>query len=287
MYALRRAFSISALAFIIIASCGGGDESPETTPPSGELERPFVEEPDPAIAFAEERLSAMTPREKVGQLMMVGYFTSLGRGDDTSSEEEQARKRLAGAEELISEYAVGNFIIFAGQNFSNKTNPPYPYDNLPEFISAQTRALQSFAAERENPIPLLISIDQEGGGIPLNRVRRGVAELPSPMSLGAVYEATGNADFTYGVGSINGRWMAAMGVNVILGPLLDLVSQPEYAGMETRPFCADPLSAYELGSAYVSGVADGSGGGVICCVKHFPGHGSTRYNADYNIYTSP
>ncbi len=286
MQTVRRTLSVVAIVLLSFAACGGEKESRDTTLPSKDLITPSNEEPDPAITFAKERLSTMTPREKVGQLMMVGYFTSLGRGDDALSEEEQARKRLVGAEELISEYAIGNFIIFAGQNFSNKTNPPYPYDNLPEFISAQTRTLQSFAAERENPIPLLISIDQEGGGVPLNRVRRGVAELPSPMSLGAVYEATGSADYAYNVGSINGRWMAAMGINVILGPLLDLASQPEYAGMETRPFCADPLSAYELGSAYVSGVTEGSGGGVICCVKHFPGHGSTRYNADYNIYTS-
>ncbi|MCP4230554.1 MAG: glycoside hydrolase family 3 protein [bacterium] len=269
---------------LTLTACGGQVGSPE--PPEDDAISPAVEKPDPAVVLAEERFAEMTPREKVGQLVMVGYFTALGRGDDTLSEEEQARNRLNGARELIAEYAVGNFIIFAGQNFSNYSDPPAPYDNLPEFIAAQTRALQSFAAERDNPIPLLISIDQEGGGIPLNRVRRGVAELPSPMSLGAAYAGSGDSAYTREIGMINGRWMGAMGVNVILGPLLDLASQPEYAGMETRPFCADPDAAYELGAAYVAGVADGSGGGVICCVKHFPGHGSTTYNADYNIYNS-
>jgi hypothetical protein len=114
-------------------------------------------------------------------------------------------------------------------------------------------------------IPLFISTDFEGGYV--NELRRITGERMSESEIGA----TGNTQVAYNAGHSAATDLAALGLNVNFMPIVDVLTNPNNPGLPMRTFGSDPTLVTNMGRAYLKGL---TGGGIIGCLKHFPGLGS-------------
>lgn len=181
----------------------------------------------------ESILSNMSLREKVGQLIMVNY-----RGE----EEDVA--------EWISDYPVGGIMLNAF-NINGR--------NGKKLLSAVT-VLQSAGC-----IPLLISVDQEGGEV--QRLSSILESYPSPFELFQNEGAEGVSNQALYFSTE----LPEIGINVNFAPVLDV---PENDGsiLSGRSFSED----LDENAALCQSVIDiYSKSETIACVKHFPGYGAT------------
>lgn len=125
-----------------------------------------------------------------------------------------------------------------------------------------TRSLQA-ASDR----PLLFAIDQEGG--PFSSYRVDDATLfPSNMSLAAA----GDPERVFAVARASGAELRYAGFTMMLGPVVDVMSNPDNPIIGIRSFGADPLAVGSFGRAYLAGL---EAAGIAAVAKHFPGHGDT------------
>ncbi len=209
-------------------------------------------------------LESMSPDERVGQLFMVPFVGA--RAADNSD-----------IAELIVQYRIGNVLLLAAnQNFINDPTTPRQVATLANQL--QNLALGS------SPLPLLIAIDHEGDGFPYTRVTGGTTQLPSPMAIGAGWRP-GDAQ---AIGEIVGREMAAMGINLLLGPTVDVLNSPRPTGLGdigVRSFGGDPYWVGRLGREYIRGVHLDSDRRVATVAKHFPGHGGSDRLPDDEVAT--
>ncbi len=116
-----------------------------------------------------------------------------------------------------------------------------------------------------DPAPL-IAVDQEGGRV--ERLRNGVAALPSAMAVGAA----GDVALAQRLGGLLGRDLAGLGITVNLAPVADLALQPRSRVIGTRAYGDDPERVAAFTGAFARGLERF---GVAAALKHFPGHGST------------
>lgn len=240
--------------------------------------------PDEILEDRIDRIFAgMTVADRVGQLFVVEFQGNrIGPRSDIA--------------ELIEEYRVGGVVISPqNRNFSNLGGA------TPEEVARLTNRLQALAygiylsqADALNPfksvlvipdnlpfaldqqlplqLPLLIGVNQRGDGLPETALRAGFTDIPSQMALGATW----NPALVEEIAAILGRELHSVGVNLLLGPILDVLEQPRpdlVTGLVT--FGGDPFWVGRMGKAYVSGVHRGSAGHVATVAGHFPGLGGT------------
>jgi beta-N-acetylhexosaminidase len=128
--------------------------------------------------------------------------------------------------------------------------------------------LQNAARLGDNP-PLLIMIDQEGGD---------VKRLPGPPDQSpAQIGESGDADVAREQGEATGTYLAGLGVNVDLAPVLDVSSSTTADTIASRTFGDDAGQVSELGVAFIEGL---QGAEVAATAKHFPGLGLATINPD-------
>ena len=220
-------------------------------------------------------MARMTVEEKVGQLFVVAFW---GRNPSPGSR----------AGKLIQQYKVGGVVLIASNNNLANAGPqgdPSAEGSTVGDLAQLCNNLQGMAMDEAGPgIPLLIAIDHEGDGYPYSRITNGTTPLPNPMALGATWD-TGYAEQ---VGEIVGRELSAMGVNTLLGPVLDVLADPRPGSkgdIGTRVFGGDPYWVGEMGRAYILGVHVGSQGKMLTVAKHFPGHGGSDRLPDDEVST--
>jgi len=133
---------------------------------------------------------------------------------------------------------------------------------------AQLRALT--AAIREElgeEAPILV--DQEGGRVARLRPPHWPAFPPASIFEGGpAPRAAANA-------ALLGAECAAMGLDVVCAPVLDLRLPGAHDVIGDRAFSADPAEIARLGEAWIEGLM---AAGCIPVIKHIPGHG--RATAD-------
>lgn len=211
-----------------------------------------------------ELLNSLTVEEKIGQLFIVPF---VGNSAESTSD--------IGV--LITQYKIGGVVLQSSNgNFTNADDTPQQIANLTNKLQAQTLANKN--------IPLFVAIDQEGDDWPYTRVTGGVTPLPSPMSIGATWDV----ENARAVGQIVGQELAAMGINMLLGPVLDVLNAPHPTGrgdMGTRTFGGDPFWVGAMGQAYIRGVHEGSNNAIATVAKHFPGHGGSDRLPDNEVAT--
>jgi beta-N-acetylhexosaminidase len=176
--------------------------------------------------------------EKVGQLFMVGI-----EGTEMSSD-------LA---DWMSTYGWGGVIIF-GRNVDS-----------PAQLLRLTQDLQSLAQRRYQP-PLLVAVDQEGGRV--SRLKVPFTPFPSAAALGQ----TGSKRLVHDVGHAMARELRAVGINLDMAPVLDVLTNPGNTVIGDRAFGSHAGSVAQLGTAFIHGMR---AAGVLTVGKHFPGHGDT------------
>jgi beta-N-acetylhexosaminidase len=213
----------------------------------------------------ETLLAGMTVEERVGQLFLVTFV-----GNDPGPNSDVAR--------LIREDHVGGVVLLASNaNFYNDTATPRQVADL-------ANALQAVAMGQGPGVPLFVAVDHEGDGYPYTRITAGTTPLPNAMAIGATWDP----DNARAVGQITGVELAAMGINLLLGPSLDVLEDPQPGGqgdLGTRSFGGNAWWVGQMGRAYIEGVHQGSGGRVATVAKHFPGHGGSDRLPDEEVAT--
>jgi beta-N-acetylhexosaminidase len=137
---------------------------------------------------------------------------------------------------------------------------------------AQLRSLtDSLQALAPAGLPLLISIDQEGGIVSRIAPTAGTP-FPGNMALGA----TGSEALTEAAAYAVGQELRALGINFNLAPVLDVNNNPRNPVIGVRSYGEDPALVAALGNAAVRGYQKA---GVLACGKHFPGHGDTAVDS--------
>ena len=122
--------------------------------------------------------------------------------------------------------------------------------------------VQKYDRDAARPYRAFVVADQEGGSV------KTFPRLPPRSSARAVRSKAQAFDS----GVATGRALRRIGVDVALGPVLDLPDGP----LGARQFRA-PL----FGVAFARGLAAGGAG---ACVKHFPGLGSLAFSTDDRPY---
>ncbi|TYL51469.1 glycoside hydrolase family 3 protein [Nocardioides sp. BGMRC 2183] len=113
----------------------------------------------------------------------------------------------------------------------------------------------------------LVGLDEEGGDVTRLHTRTA-SPVPGAAVLGRIDEAA----LTEAVGRAVGADLAAIGIDLDLGPVADVNSHPDNPVIGTRSFGAEPDLAGRHVAAWVRGLQSA---GVAASVKHFPGHGDT------------
>lgn len=224
--------------------------------------------------------TAMTPEERVGQLFLVTF-----RGTDTHDQTE--------IYDLIANQHVGGVVLQA----SNDNFLPAP-DTLPaahqlisdlqtiEWQSSTPPAPGTSVPPAGDPVyvPLFIGISQEGDGAPNDQILNGLTPVPNLMAIGATWRT----DLAEEMGTIVGRELSALGINLYLGPSLDVVESPNPSAqtdLGTRVFGGDPFWVGEMGKAFISGLHNGSDNGMLVIAKHFPGRGDSDRSPEEEVPT--
>ena len=193
----------------------------------------------------------MTLEEQMGQVLMAGFSGS------TPSQE---------IIDLIQHHHVGNIILFS-RNVRDTSQ-----------VLELTQSLQRIAKEAGHRYPLLIAIDQENGIV--QRLGEAGTILPGNMALGAI----GSQEVAYKVALATGNELKALGINMNLAPVVDVNNNPANPVIGVRSFGEDPQQVAHLGAAMVKGY---HAAGILCSLKHFPGHGDTTVDSHLALPTIP
>lgn len=214
-------------------------------------------------------LENMTPEERVGQLFLVSF-----QGTDVSADTEIYN--------LITKYHIGGVILKAeNDNFTGPEDAVLSAWNLAQNLQRNDwEATQTFGTSLTGDnfipmfIPMFIGIDQNGGGPPDDDLFNELTPIPNQLALGATW----NPDLAYQTGEVLGEELSAMGINMLLGPSLDVSDLPvsgQGGDLGINTFGGDPYWVGEFAKSFISGVHDGSNDAILVVGKHFPGYGGS------------
>jgi beta-glucosidase len=141
-------------------------------------------------------------------------------------------------------------------------------------VGLKTQYLQAQAA-----VPLLLAADIEEG---VGQRFSGATWFPPPMALAAVAEQDLALALVYAenMGRITAQEAAAIGINWLLAPVVDVNNNPNNPVINVRAFGASPQRVQALTTAFIRGARDG---GVLTTAKHFPGHGDTDLDSHLEL----
>lgn len=159
--------------------------------------------------------------------------------------------------ELIKKYHIGGVVLY-------KKN----YNNYQEMLSV-IKKLKN--ANKDNKIPLFISIDQEGG-----RVNRMPTEIKNVKN---IYDMSKkDIELLYENGKVTGEMLSASGINMNFAPVLDLCENNNSKILYNRCFYGNIDDVNSASMKYIKGLHDN---GIIPVVKHFPGHGVSKMDSHF------
>ena len=197
--------------------------------------------PSPTPDAAETLLAKMTLREKLCQLLVVQPQMLTGTKTVTAVDDALI--------EALKEYPVGGFLLAA------------PHMKTADQLSALTRDLS-------RAVPgALLAVDEEGGRVGRLMYSVGTTKLQSMYS----YKDEG-AKTAYKNAWILALDLKSFGFNTDFAPVADVWTVKGNIAIGDRAYSDDYDEAAELIASAVKGFHDG---GALCCLKHFPGHGST------------
>ena len=176
---------------------------------------------------------------------MIGSCLMLGLKSETLAKEERA---------ILINHQVAGVILFK-RNLKN-------FKQIYELC----REIKSLPLNQQEAPPL-IAIDMEGGSV--NRFSHIKESLPWP-SAEALSEK--NSVEIFAVAKALGEQLRFLGFDINFAPVVDLPSV-ESPLLKGRTFGDNPKKIIEKASSFLKGLQEG---GVIPCLKHFPGHGAVK-----------
>ncbi|GAA4936231.1 glycoside hydrolase family 3 protein [Streptomyces coeruleoprunus] len=221
-----------------------------------------AEEPE---AELRKLISRMSLEEKVGQLFVMWVHGHSAATPDKADMDTNVQKiGVRNAAELVAKYHVGGIVY---SRWARNIRDPHQVAEL-------SNGIQRAGLAKSNPVPVLISVDQEHGKVA--RIGKPATLMPGAMALGA---GASTADAREAA-RISGLELAAMGIKQNYAPVADVSVDPANSALGVRSFGADPKAVGSLVAAQVEGYRLG---GVAATPKHFPGHGGTALDSHLGL----
>lgn len=225
-------------------------------------------------------LSKMSPEQKVGQLFLVTFSG------------KQIEKNSALYKLILNNYIGGVMLKASNDNFSGPTETVESISKLNQSIQelaweAATVGPNDPVASIGSPspyIPLFVALSQGGDGAPYDQILTGLTPLPSQMAVGATW----NPEYAEQVGRVLGDELSRIGVNLVIGPSLDIINSEQnqnWNDLGVRSFGSSPFWVGVMGRSYIRGIHQGSNGKVGVIANNFPGRGSADRAPDEEIAT--
>ena len=206
----------------------------------------------------EAKLASMTLREKVGQLFLV-------RPEALDFDKTSDNKTLTDSmRENLKQYPVSGIVMFR-QNITD--------------AGQMTAFMQAF--QDASATPMLTAVDEEGGTV-ARLANHSAFDLPKYENAAAI-GATGDPERAKAMGRTIGGYLKPYGFNLDFAPVADVNSNPKNPVIGKRAFSSDPNVAAAMVSAAVQGFHES---GMLCTLKHFPGHGDTGEDSHYGTATT-
>lgn len=182
-----------------------------------------------ALFWADSMSMSMTPRQLAGQMVIPAFYAT----------QDMLRSPLPAL--YADTLATGGVMLLKGDTTSARS-------------LADT--LQQMAHT-----PMLIAIDAEWG------LSMRLSDAPGFPTNGTI-SPLADDQLLYDYGFELAREARSIGINMVLGPVLDIATPGSPIGR--RSFGCDARRVASLGTAYARGLEDGN---VISVAKHFPGLG--------------
>ncbi len=194
-------------------------------------------------------------RRQVAELLVVRASGHLGDGQRRYPLWELDNARL---QRLLAE-GVGGVILLGGSATE---------------LSLRTRQLEAWAQA-----PLLLCADVEEG---VGQRFEGATWLVPPLALGRLYGNDAEAALALAerYGQCVGGEARLLGLNWVLAPVCDVNNNAANPVINVRAWGEDPITTGALAAAFIRGA---QAAGVLCCAKHFPGHGDTRSDSHLEL----
>jgi beta-N-acetylhexosaminidase len=217
------------VALVVIPRLSGS-----STPPSGEASaNPSAPSsalpPNASLPCGKALVDSLSTRDKLAQLLMVGV---TGAAD---------------ARAVVADQRVGGIMI----------------GSWTDLTMLQDGSLREIAAT-SGPLPLAVSVDEEGGRV--QRLSSIIGTQPPPRSLAA----SASPEKVYSIALDRGRKMKDLGITVDFAPVVDVTAAPDDTVIGDRSFGSNPETVTTFAGEYARGLRDA---GLLPVLKHFPGHG--------------
>ncbi|BBX98655.1 glycoside hydrolase family 3 N-terminal domain-containing protein [Mycobacterium lacus] len=238
----RTLATLATLSAVLAVACGHQDaRSAPSKSPAGPV--PVAVPAPPVCAEPTAVPATLSSRDKLAQLLMVGV------------------RNAADAKAVVTTYHVGGIMIGSDTDLSMLTDG----------------ALAELAGGA-GPLPLAVSVDEEGGRV--SRLKSLIGNSPSAR----VLAQTQSADQVYNVALERGRKMKQLGITIDLAPVVDVTDAADDTVIGDRSFSGDPGKVTAYAGEYARGLRDA---GLLPVLKHFPGHGRASGDSHKNGVITP
>jgi beta-N-acetylhexosaminidase len=230
--------TLAALAAVSALVAACGHAARHPGPSSTAVSRPAAA-PAPPICGDPTTLPL---RDKLAQLLMVG----VKNADD--------------ARAVVNDYHVGGIFIGSWTDLSIFKGP------------------LADIASKAGPLPLAVSVDEEGGRV--SRLKSLIGPAPSARELA---QSQTPLDKVRALARERGQAMHDKGITIDFAPVVDVTDAPDGV-IGDRSFSSDPHVVTAYAGAYADGLRDAK---VLPVLKHFPGHGHGSGDSHKGGVTTP
>ncbi|HVW94766.1 MAG TPA: glycoside hydrolase family 3 N-terminal domain-containing protein [Mucilaginibacter sp.] len=205
----------------------------------------FIESLSQQNHWVDSVFKKMNRKHKIAQLFFVRAHTNLGQAYEDS------------IAKVIKDEQVGGLVFFQG----GPVRQAQLINNYQKLVK----------------VPLLIAMDGEWGlGMRLD----STLSYPYQMTLGAVQDNS----LIYKMGQYIAYDFRRMGMQMNLGPDMDINNNPDNPVINYRSFGDNKYNVAKKGIAYFTGMQDA---GLLTTAKHFPGHGDTNVDSHLDLPLLP
>ncbi len=197
-------------------------------------------------------------KDKIGQMLIIGFD---GKTITANSPVAKA----------IENHNIGGVILFdynaQTMQFNKNIESPAQVDTLNRALQQANEKANS-AHHRDN-LPLLISVDYEGGKVNRLNEKYGFPATPSAKTIAQM-----SAEDARKIMGTMAETLKSSGFNLDFAPVLDVDVNPDnpVIGKLERSFSDDPDTVADYGYLFSQQLMAKQ---VLCAYKHFPGHGSS------------
>ncbi|WP_255494460.1 glycoside hydrolase family 3 protein [Sulfurovum sp. bin170] len=242
---------ITNLALLVFLALSGCTTEPKmVTPRIDKNAIETLQEDKKKEVLIIEDVVSKTLDEKIGSMLMVGFMgTTAPQGSQICND--------------IYNYNLAGVILFDVNPV--KHSEPKNIDNK-EQVRTLTEQLQACSRDGK----LLISVDQEGGGVQRLKRKYGFyGKFPKARDVKRKSEVQIRTEYFK-----MGEELNSVGINYNLAPVVDLAinKRNKIIYKYGRSFGSNPKDVAKYSSIFISAMRNN---GVLSAVKHFPGHGSS------------